>query len=128
MPCAHLDLLSHIYLGRLLLIRWLTILSDDLLTLIGPVVAHVLASLVHELHVNLAVGLILDVYHVHVPVVAARQNHGGVWTYLEVKLVEYIFALVNFTQLLLEVLSHVEHLARLPLVPDVPDLHTEVVA
>ena len=47
---------------------------------------------------------------------------------MQVKLVENVLALINFTQLLLQVVCYVEHLARLALISDVPDLYAEVVA
>ena len=46
---------------------------------------------------------------------------------MEIKLIEDVFGLVDLAELLFEVLGHIEHLARLILLPDVPYLYAQVV-
>ena len=130
MPRAHLNLLIHVDFSCVLFLssgRSTGRVRHDLLALVGPVVAHIFAAFVHELHVNLTVCLVLDIYNVHVRVVAAGEHHVRVRRYLQIELVKDIFALIYFTQLLFEVVGHVEHLAWLSLVPDVPNLNAKIV-
>ena len=128
MPGSHLNFLCHINFGRFLLVgrvRW--ILRDYFLTLVCPVGSCVFTTLIHKLNVNAAVGLVLYVYHVHIRVVPAGHHHAGVRGYLQIELVENVLGLVHLAELLLQVLGHVQELARLPLVPDVPYLDAQVV-
>ena len=128
MPCTHFDFLSHINFCRLLIIRRISrILRHNLLSFVCSICASVLASLVHEFHVDAAIGLVLDVDHVDIRVVPAGHHHAGVGGYLEVELVENVFGLVHLAELFLQVLRHVEELAGLALVPDVPYLDAQVV-
>lgn len=128
MPSSHLNFLSHINFGWFLLVgrvRW--ILRDYFLTLVCSVCSSVLTTLVHELYVNTAVSLVLDVNNMYVSVVSSGHNHARVRGYLKIKLIENVLRLVNLAQLLFQVLRHVEELAGLTLVPDVPYLDAEVV-
>lgn len=128
MPCSHLYLLGHINFCRLLLVcRVSWILRYYFLTLICFVCSRILTTFVHELYINAAVSLVLDVDHVHIGIVPAGHNHARVRGDLQVKLIEDVLGLINLAQLLLQVLRHVEELAGLALVPDVPDLDAEVV-
>lgn len=131
-PRAHLDLLVHVDLGRVLLLRrgsiTCRIVRDNLLALISPIVAHIFASFVHEFHVDLAVRLIFDIDDVNIGIITAGEHHVAAWRNLQVKLVEDVLALINFAQLLLQIVRHVEHFARLALVSNVPDLNAKVVA
>ena len=81
MPRAHLDLLIHVNLRRVfLLCRGSAIgrvVRDDLLALVRPIVAHIFTALIHELHVNLAIGLILDIDNMHVRIISASEHHVG---------------------------------------------------
>ena len=74
-PRAHLDLMCHVYFGGVLLVHCVLSLRYNFLSSVYPIGAHVLASLVHELYVYLAIGEVLDVDYVCVCVVAACQHH-----------------------------------------------------
>ena len=77
MPGPELDLLSHIYLCWLLLggrIR-ISLLLDDFLAFVSPIIAYIFAAFVHKLDIDLAVGLIFYIDNVHVAVVATSQHH-----------------------------------------------------
>lgn len=63
----------------------------------------------------------------HIRVVPAGHHHARVRGYLEIELVENVLGLVHLAELLLQVLCHVEELAGLTLVPDVPYLDAQVV-
>ena len=125
-PSTHLDLLRHVGFSGLVFVL-LSVWSNYLLALVGPVCANILTSLVHELDVNLAVGLVLDVDNVNVCIIASRQDHTRVRRDLQVELVKDVLALVHLTELLFEIIRYVEDLARLPLVPNIPDLDRQVV-
>jgi hypothetical protein len=99
----------------------------DPLTFIKPVLPHIFAAFVHELGVDRAVGLVLEVDDVDVGVVGAGEDEVGVGGHLQVELVEDGLALVDLAQLLLQVVRGVEGLAGLLRVAHVPDLHGQVV-
>ena len=128
MPRSHLNLLCHINFGWFLLVgrvRW--ILRDYFLTFVCSVGSRILSTLVHKLHVDAAISLVLDVYNMYICVVSTGHHHARVRGYLKIELVENVLGLVNLAQLLFQVLRHVEELAGLTLVPDVPYLDAEVV-
>jgi len=128
MPSSHLNFLGHINFGWFLLVgrvRW--ILRDYFLTLVCSVCSSILSTFVHELNVDTAVSLVLDIDNMYIGVVSTRHHHARVRGYLKIKLVENVLGLVNLAQLLFQVLRHVEELAGLTLVPDVPYLDAEVV-
>jgi hypothetical protein len=77
MPSPKLDFLSHINLCWLLLRGCVCIglLLDDFLAFVSPIIAYVFTAFVHKLDIDLAVGLIFYIDHVHIAVVATSQYH-----------------------------------------------------
>ena len=131
MPRTHLYLLSHVYLNWLVLgtaSLSLNAWRDDLLALVSSVGAHILSSLIHKLNVNLTIRLIFDIHEMDIGIVSTRQHHTRIGRYLQIKLVKDILTLVHLAELLLEVVGHVEHAAGLPLMPNVPYLHAQIVS
>ena len=67
MPCSEADFLGHVYP------QWLShcVGKNPLHTLafVESILAHILASLIHEFSINSAVGLVLEIYNVDVRVV-----------------------------------------------------------
>ena len=79
MPSAHLNFLRHIGFGWFFLVLLgAGILCHDFLALIGPVRADILATLVHELHINLAIGLVLDINDMNICIIASGKNHARI--------------------------------------------------
>ena len=61
-------------------------------------------------------------------VVATSEHHARVRRHLQVKFVENSFAFVDFAEFLVEVLSHVEGLHGLLVVPHIPNVHRKVIS
>jgi len=78
MPAAHLQLLGHLQLVLLKRHLWL-VHCHKFLAFIRFVLSHVFASFIEELHVKLAVGLVLHVDYVHVAIVSASEEHRRIW-------------------------------------------------
>jgi len=76
MPSSHLNFLAHVNFRRFFLGCWISIiLRNNFLTLISSVGAGVLSSLVHELDVNTAIGLVFDIYNMDVGIVTTGDHH-----------------------------------------------------
>ena len=76
MPSSHLNFLCHINFGWFLLvgrIRW--ILRDYFLTLVCSVCSSILSTFVHELYIDAAVSLVLDVDNMYIGVVSTSNHH-----------------------------------------------------
>jgi len=62
-----------------------------------------------------------------VAVVRSGEHHCGAGRDLEVEFIKYSFIFVHFTKLRVQVLSHVEILNRMLVVPYVPNLNSQVI-
>ena len=93
------------------------------LALVGPVLTHIFTPLLHELGINCAVSLILQVNYMHVRIIGPCQYQVGVRRYLQIKFVKNSLALINLAQLFLKVVSSVECLAWHLRIPHIPDLN-----
>jgi len=73
MPGSHLQLAGHLQLVLLHICGIRLVDSNDLFTFVSFIFAYILSTLVLELHIKLAVGLILHVNYVDVAIVSASQ-------------------------------------------------------
>ena len=129
MPSSHLNFLAHVNFRRFFLGCWISIiLRNNFLTLVCSVGACVLSSLVHELDVNTAIGLVFDIYNMDVGIITTGDHHAWVWRYLKIKLIEYILRFINFAQFFLQVLCHIQEFAWLTLISNIPNLETKIVS
>ena len=87
-----------------------------------------LAAFVHETHIYSRVDSALQVKDMRMRVVRACKDHSRVGGHLKVELVENALTFVDFAEFLVEVLRDLEGLHRLGIVPDVPDVHGQVVS
>lgn len=87
-----------------------------------------LASFVHEFYVNCCVDSLLHVDDVSMRVIASSQDHSAARRDFQIKLIKDPFTLVQFAELWVQIVCHVERLHRKCVVPDIPDVNRKVVS
>ena len=60
-------------------------------------------------------------------VVASCEDHARIWRHLQIELVENSLAFIYFTKLHIEIFCHIKGLYWLWIVPNVPNVHGEIV-
>lgn len=88
----------------------------------------IFASFLHELYLDGSVDTSLHVDHVSVRVISTCEDHSRARGHLQVKPVKNTFTLVYFAQVLVKVVCHIKSLNCRFVIPDVPDLHGQVIA
>ena len=87
-----------------------------------------LAAFVHEAHIYSRVNSALQVKDMGMRVVRACKDHSRVGGHLKVEFVEDALTFVDFAELLVEVLGDLEGLHGLGIIPDIPNVHGQVVS